>query len=199
MTLDYRWSTAHHSFFLFHLSFVYIYVSENNTRAWSFWPIFSRHLTLSFSFSLLFAYHSENNKGTTGTKYHRTIVCCYFFLRLDYLAGNNRKMGRGKHQRSHYHLCFYVCMHRYSCLHLHACNLLVDFCMYIHLWIGMLLYVCVCVCFCIGINVCVCVCLSIRSDPECLGILKPGSKRTTCPKWKHLKTEMLELKTIGAY
>ncbi len=46
----------------------------------------------------------------------------------------------------------------------------------------------------------VCVCLSIHSDPERLDILKPGeSSRTVCPKWKVLKTEILELKTMAAY
>lgn len=54
-------------------------------------------------------------------------------------------------------------------------------------------------CACGRLGISTSVCLSIRSDPECLDILKPGSRRTVCPKWKLLKTETLELKTIGAY
>jgi len=51
-------------------------------------------------------------------------------------------------------------------------------------------------CLCVCVSVCVCL-LFYSSDPECLDILKAGRKRTVCPKWKLLKTDLLELKTIG--
>lgn len=100
MKLDYCWSTAHLpcSLFSFSISLVYIYLSENNTMAWKFYlATFSPQLALSSCLSLslnsvCLSRVDENNRGSTATKYYRTIVCCYFFLRLAYLVGKTPKI-----------------------------------------------------------------------------------------------------------